>query len=106
MRRRNLITEFPYTGVNGITYDPGTYLRVARPGRAPRCSDEGWYERARAAAAARAAHLGIGYCCFSERTGYGSDAFAKRKMEVVPGFDISEIRMDTTGARRRHQRHA
>ncbi|MER5392459.1 xanthine dehydrogenase family protein molybdopterin-binding subunit [Saccharopolyspora sp. NPDC002686] len=96
IRRRNVITEFPYTGVNDVTYDPGTYresLDIAET----TLRDEGWYEfRERAAAEGR--HVGIGYCCFSERTGYGSDAFAKRKMQVVPGFDISEIRMDTTGS--------
>ncbi|MGE6730701.1 xanthine dehydrogenase family protein molybdopterin-binding subunit, partial [Streptomyces sp. NPDC059900] len=96
IRRRNVITEFPYTGVNGITYDPGSYLesldlceRLVK--------DEGWYEK-RSQAAARGRHIGIGYACFSERTGYGSKAFAQRKMRVVPGFDISEVRMDTSGA--------
>ncbi|HWN26920.1 MAG TPA: xanthine dehydrogenase family protein molybdopterin-binding subunit, partial [Actinomycetospora sp.] len=96
VRRRNVITQFPYTGVNGVTYDPGTY-RESLDLAESIMRDEGWYdERDRAAAAGR--HLGIGYCCFSERTGYGSEAFAKRKMTVVPGFDLSEIRMDTTGA--------
>ncbi|MFE5123572.1 xanthine dehydrogenase family protein molybdopterin-binding subunit [Streptomyces sp. NPDC056669] len=96
IRRRNVITDFPYTGVNNITYDPGSYLeslnlceRVVR--------DEGWYDT-RTAAAAEGRHIGIGYACFSERTGYGSSAFAQRKMQVVPGFDISEVRMDTSGA--------
>lgn len=96
IRRRNVITDFPYTGVNDITYDPGSYLeslnlceRVVR--------DEGWYDT-RTAAAAEGRHIGIGYACFSERTGYGSSAFAQRKMQVVPGFDISEVRMDTSGA--------
>ncbi|MDQ4114291.1 MAG: xanthine dehydrogenase family protein molybdopterin-binding subunit [Actinomycetota bacterium] len=95
VRRRNLITEFPYTGVNGITYDPGSYLesldlcvQVLR--------DKGWYA-VRDAAAADGRHLGIGLSCFSERTGYGSTAFAQRKMSVVPGFDLSEARMDLTG---------
>ncbi|MEV0087804.1 xanthine dehydrogenase family protein molybdopterin-binding subunit [Saccharopolyspora sp. NPDC050642] len=96
IRRRNVITEFPYTGVNDVTYDPGTYRESLDLAEAT-LRDEGWYEfRERAAAEGR--HIGIGYCCFSERTGYGSDAFAKRKMQVVPGFDISEIRMDTTGS--------
>lgn len=92
IRRRNVITVFPYTGVNKITYDPGSYReslnlceRLLR--------EEGWY-RVRATPDRV---VGIGYCCFSERTGYGSGAFAQRKMAVVPGFDISEIRMDTTG---------
>lgn len=96
IRRRNVITEFPYTGVNNITYDPGSYLESLNL-----CErlvkDEGWYEK-RSAAAARGRHIGIGYSCFSERTGYGSAAFAQRKMRVVPGFDLSEVRMDTSGA--------
>lgn len=96
IRRRNVITEFPYTGVNSITYDPGSYLESLNL-----CErlvkDEGWYEK-RSAAAAEGRHIGIGYSCFSERTGYGSAAFAQRKMRVVPGFDISEVRMDTSGA--------
>ena len=96
IRRRNLITEFPYTGVNNITYDPGSY-RESLDLCEQVLRDEGWYA-AKQAAAEDGRHLGIGYSCFSERTGYGSAAFAQRKMEVVPGFDISEARMDTTGA--------
>ncbi len=96
LRRRNVITEFPYTGVNNITYDPGSYLESLNL-----CEqiirDEGWHET-KEAAAAEGRYLGIGYSCFSERTGYGSKAFAQRKMEVVPGFDISEVRMDVSGA--------
>lgn len=95
IRRRNVITAFPYTGVNNITYDPGSYLESLND-----CEqvlrDEGWYDfQQRARAAGR--YVGIGYSCFSERTGYGSSAFAARKMNVVPGFDISEVRMDTSG---------
>ncbi|WP_262700319.1 MULTISPECIES: xanthine dehydrogenase family protein molybdopterin-binding subunit [Streptomyces] len=96
IRRRNVITEFPYTGVNNITYDPGSYLEsLDLCERAVR--EAGWYDR-QAAAAAEGRHIGIGFSCFSERTGYGSAAFAQRKMEVVPGFDLAEVRMDTSGA--------
>lgn len=96
IRRRNVITEFPYKGVNSITYDPGSYLEsLDLCERSVR--EEGWYEK-QAAAAAEGRYIGIGYSCFSERTGYGSAAFAQRKMQVVPGFDISEVRMDTSGA--------
>ncbi|MDD7916458.1 xanthine dehydrogenase family protein molybdopterin-binding subunit [Actinomycetospora callitridis] len=97
VRRRNVITEFPYTGVNGVTYDPGTYLESLDLAEAT-IRDEGWYEAREEADRQGDRHLGIGFCCFSERTGYGSEAFAKRKMTVVPGFDLSEIRMDTTGS--------
>ena len=96
IRRRNVITDFPYRGINNITYDAGSYL-----GSLNLCEqvlkDEGWYE-IRAAAAAQGRHVGIGYSCFNERTGYGSGAFAQRKMAVVPGFDMTEARMDTTGS--------
>lgn len=95
VRRRNVITTFPYTGVNHITYDPGSYLEsldlAEQTVRA-----EGWYD-VQAAARAEGRFVGIGYSCFSERTGYGSGAFAQRRMQVVPGFDISEIRMDLSG---------
>ena len=92
VRRRNVITEFPYTGVNAVTYDPGTYRESLDLAEAT-IRDEGWYDVRSSGDRA----IGIGFCCFSERTGYGSEAFAKRKMTVVPGFDLSEIRMDTTG---------
>ncbi|GAA4894696.1 xanthine dehydrogenase family protein molybdopterin-binding subunit [Actinomycetospora straminea] len=97
VRRRNVITEFPYTGINGVTYDPGTYRESLDLAEAT-IREEGWYEARERGRQDGGRHLGIGFCCFSERTGYGSEAFAKRKMTVVPGFDISEIRMDTTGS--------
>jgi carbon-monoxide dehydrogenase large subunit len=96
IRRRNVITDFPYRGINNITYDAGSYL-----GSLNLCEqvlkDEGWYE-IRAAAAAEGRYVGIGFSCFNERTGYGSGAFAQRKMAVVPGFDMTEAKMDTTGS--------
>lgn len=96
IRRRNVVTQFPYTGINGVTYDPGSYLESLELCWQTLC-DEDWYQfRDRARQEGRV--VGIGYSCFNERTGYGSEAFAKRKMSVVPGFDISEITMDLTGA--------
>lgn len=95
VRRRNLITDFPYKGVNGVTYDPGSYLESLDLCESS-LRKEGWYER-QDELRSQGRVLGIGYSCFSERTGYGSDAFAQRKMSVVPGFDKSEIRMDTSG---------
>jgi carbon-monoxide dehydrogenase large subunit len=91
IRRRNVITVFPYTGVNRITYDPGSY-RESLDLCEQVLRDEGWYDVRNSDRV-----IGIGYACFSERTGYGSGAFAQRKMQVVPGFDISEIRMDISG---------
>ncbi|MRH87929.1 molybdopterin-dependent oxidoreductase [Nocardia sp. SYP-A9097] len=95
VRRRNLITAFPYRGVNNITYDPGSYLESLNLCEST-LRDEGWFDL-RDTARAEGRWIGIGFSCFSERTGYGSAAFAARKMAVVPGFDISEIRMDVSG---------
>ncbi|MGQ4615652.1 molybdopterin cofactor-binding domain-containing protein [Nocardia sp. R7R-8] len=95
VRRRNLITSFPYRGVNNITYDPGSYLESLNLCERT-LREEGWFDL-REQARAQGRWLGIGFSCFSERTGYGSAAFAARKMAVVPGFDISEIRMDPSG---------
>ena len=95
VRRRNLITEFPYTSINNVTYDPGSY-RESLDLCEEMVREEGWYERQREARQ-QGRYVGIGFSCFSERTGYGSAAFAARKMLVVPGFDISDIRMDLDG---------
>src|SRR5258706_8675115 len=54
--------------------------------------------RARQAAARRAGrYLGLGLATFSERTGYGTPAFAARGMEVTPGWETVELAMDPSG---------
>ncbi len=95
VRRRNLIDEFPWTGANGITYDAGSY-RASLDRCEALLRDEGWYAR-RDEAGRTGRHLGIGIACFNERTGYGTGAFAARGMDVVPGPDLAEARMDPSG---------
>src|SRR4029077_17896792 len=46
---------------------------------------------------ARGRFLGIGFATFSERTGYGSAAFAARGMDITPGGETVEIVMDPSG---------
>ncbi|GGI88696.1 oxidoreductase large subunit [Saccharopolyspora subtropica] len=94
VRRRNLIDTFPHAGVNGITYDPGSY-RESLDRCEQRLREEGWFDLRDTAADRR---IGIGFACFNERTGYGTEAFAQRRMSVVPGYDIAEVRMDPGGA--------
>ena len=45
----------------------------------------------------RGRYRGIGFATFSERTGYGSPAFAARGMEITPGWETVEITMDPSG---------
>src|SRR5262249_58842162 len=42
-------------------------------------------------------YLGLGLATFSERTGYGTPAFAARGMEVTPGWETVEMTMDPSG---------
>ena len=95
IRRRNTIQpdDFPYTGPNGITYEPGSYVEALE-----RCVEEiggaGWWgRRDRDDGLLR----GIGIANFSERTAYGTATMGQRKMQMTPGFEVSHVRMDASG---------
>ena len=97
VRRRNLIgrDEFPYTGVNKITYDEGSYRETLDLAET-RTAGQGWpAERDRLRG--RGLRAGIGYACFSERTAYGTPAMSQRRMRMTPGYDTALVRMDPTG---------
>jgi aerobic carbon-monoxide dehydrogenase large subunit len=97
IRRRNLISpgEFPYTGVNKITYDEGSY-REALDLAEEQVREKGWpAERDRLRRSGLLA--GIGYACFSERTAYGTPTMSQRRMRMTPGYDTALVRMDPTG---------
>jgi aerobic carbon-monoxide dehydrogenase large subunit len=97
VRRLNLIGpgEFPYLGVNQVTYDEGSYresLDLAEQHVAARA----WLaERDQIRRAGQRA--GLGYACFSERTAYGTPAMSLRRMRMTPGYDTALVRMDPTG---------
>jgi aerobic carbon-monoxide dehydrogenase large subunit len=97
VRRRNLIGpgEFPYTGVNLITYDEGSY-REALDLAEQRVLTGAWpAERDRLISMGLFA--GIGYACFSERTAYGTPTMSQRRMGMTPGYDTALVRMDPSG---------
>ena len=52
---------------------------------------------ARPRRARKGRYLGLGIATFSERTGYGTPAFAARGMEVTPGWETVEMTMDPSG---------
>ena len=68
--------------------DHGDGGRTNRPAGIPRAQKQ---------ARAQGRYLGIGFSTFSERTGYGSPAFAARGMEITPGWENVEITMDPSG---------
>ena len=97
VRRANLISkhEFPYTGVNKITYDEGSY-RESLDLAEQIVTEKAWAaERGRLRSAGLRA--GIGYACFSERTAYGTPTMSQRRMRMTPGYDTALVRMDPTG---------
>lgn len=95
MRRRNLITEFPYKTVTGSLYDAGTYKESVE--RSAEILDlQGFRERQKKARE-EGRYLGIGFSVFNERSGYGTPTFAARGMEITPGYETVEMAMDPSG---------
>jgi carbon-monoxide dehydrogenase large subunit len=97
VRRVNLIGrhEFPYTGINKITYDEGSY-RESLDLAEERVKVKGWTDE-RGRLRAQGQLSGIGYACFSERTAYGTPTMSQRRMRMTPGYDTALVRMDPTG---------
>ena len=95
IRRRNLITAFPYKSVTGMVMDAGTYREAMEAGAT--FIDTAGFRARQQAERARGRHLGIGFSVFAERTGYGTPAFAARKMEVTPGYERVQVEMDPSG---------
>ena len=95
IRRRNLIAHFPYTSATGLVFDEGSYIETLD--KAAAYVDLPAFRARQEKARANGRHLGIGFATFSERTGYGSPAFAARGMEVTPGWENVEIVMDPSG---------
>jgi aerobic carbon-monoxide dehydrogenase large subunit len=95
VRRRNMISpgEFPYTGVNGITYDEGSYRESLDLAEA---QTKEWRAECQLLRA-DGPLAGIGFSCFSERTAYGTPAMSQRRMRMTPGYDTALVRMDPTG---------
>ncbi len=97
VRRANLIGpgEFPYTGVNHVTYDEGSY-REALDLAEEQVRKRAWTDE-RERLRGTGLRAGIGYACFSERTAYGTSAMSLRRMRMTPGYDTAMVRMDPTG---------
>jgi carbon-monoxide dehydrogenase large subunit len=95
IRRRNLIRRFPYVSATGLTFDEASHVETMES--AAFAADLPAFRKHQAAARAAGRYLGIGVATFSERTGYGTPAFAARGMEVTPGWETVELAMDPSG---------
>ena len=95
IRRRNLIDKFPYTSATGLVFDEGTYRQTLD--MAVKALDVPEFRQRQRHARSEGGYLGIGFATFSERTGYGTPAFAERGMGVTPGWETVELTMDPSG---------
>jgi carbon-monoxide dehydrogenase large subunit len=95
IRRRNLIDTFPYTSATGLIYDEASYKETLE--MAVEAVDVPAFRKRQKQARAQGRHLGIGFAAFSERTGYGSPAFAARGMAITPGWETVILTVDPSG---------
>jgi carbon-monoxide dehydrogenase large subunit len=95
IRRRNLIDTFPYTSATGLVYDEASYKETLE--MAVEAVDVPAFRQRQKQARAQGRHLGIGFAAFSERTGYGSPAFAARGMAITPGWETVILTVDPSG---------
>ena len=95
IRRRNLIDTFPYKSAMGITYDEASYKETLEI--AVKEADVPAFRARQKEARAKGEYLGIGFATFSERTGYGSPAFAARGMAITPGWETVHVTVDPSG---------
>jgi aerobic carbon-monoxide dehydrogenase large subunit len=95
IRRRNLIKQFPHKSVTGLIFDDATYVETMEV--AVRAIDVPAFRARQAKARGEGRYLGLGFSTFSERTGYGTPAFAARGMDVTPGWETVELAMDPSG---------
>ncbi len=96
IRRRNLVREFPYTSVTGLVYDQGSYVESLD--RSVQLVDLERFRADQRAAWEQGRYIGIGFSTFSERTGYGTSAFAARKMDITLGYETIDLAMDPSGS--------
>lgn len=95
LRRRNLIEKFPYTSATGLKFDEGSYRQTLD--MAVAALDVPAFRRRQQEARGNGRYLGLGLATFSERTGYGTPAFAARGMGVTLGWETVALSMDPSG---------
>jgi carbon-monoxide dehydrogenase large subunit len=95
IRRRNLVDTFPHRSPTGLVYDEGSYKQAMEV--ALEAIDLPAFRKRQATARAEGRYLGVGISVFSERTGYGTPAYAARGMRIVPGYEEVECVMDPSG---------
>ena len=96
LRRRNFITEFPYTSATGLSYDSGNYEGTLR--RALELADRDGFESRKAESRARGNRRGLGLSTYVEICGLAPSAVTKAIGVGAPGWGSATVRMHPTGS--------
>ena len=93
LKRRNLITDFPFTSVTGVHHDSGDYVKAWDTLLA--AVDLPGFRALQAEARAEGHYLGIGFACGAEFSGIPSDVLVP--LENQPGYGVVTMRIDPRG---------
>jgi carbon-monoxide dehydrogenase large subunit len=95
IRRRNFITEFPYSSPVGLTYDTGDFNATLL--RANELADVAGFAARRAASQAKGLKRGLGYSCYIEACGIAPSSVAGALGARAGLFEAGEVRVHPTG---------
>lgn len=96
MRRRNLVTEFPYKAASGLVWDRAAFQRCLAEAAERIGYDSLLAERDAARAEGRWA--GVGVACYAELTGVGSRIAVAPGMPINTGTETATVAVDSTGS--------
>ncbi len=95
LRRRNFITQFPYSTPVGLTYDTGDYNATLT--RALELADVKGFAARKAASHAKGLKRGIGHSCYIEACGLAPSNIAGALGARAGLYESGEVRVHPTG---------
>ena len=93
LKRRNLVTEFPFTSVTGVHHDSGDYVKAWDA--LIESVDLAGFRVLQREARAEGRYIGIGFACGAEFSGIPSDVLVP--LENQPGYGVVTMRIDPRG---------
>ncbi len=93
LKRKNLITTFPFTSVTGVYHDSGNYVKAWDS--LVDMVDLAGFRAVQDDARAAGRYLGIGFACGAEFSGIPSDVLVP--LENQPGYGVVTMRIDPRG---------
>ena len=93
LRRKNMVSELPYTSITNEYYDSGDFIKVWDTMMAQ--LDLAAFREEQAAARAEGRYLGVGFSCGVEISGVASELLVP--MENQPGYGAATVRLDPRG---------